>query len=213
MEDVNILYILIGSGSKPLAGYSPYQGEFIQICERQLSQCKPGSAALTHSDFKIYYSNEDNITYMIMTNTKYSMPTAVACLESMKKEYGSILEGRNFSILNNYGLNSELQPKLKMTYEYYVTNTEVVSEKLEGLKEVMNQFRDEVVKAADALNVRGEELIKMEEKANILKDDSYSFKKGAIQVRKTECKRKWGLTIGIILVVGAIIGIIIWAAS
>ena len=122
MEDVNILYILIGSGSKPLAGYSPYQGEFIQICEKQLSQCKPGSASLSHSDFKIYYSNEDNITYMIMTNTKYSMPTAVACLESMKKEYGSILEGRNFSILNNYGLNSELQPKLKMTYEYYVTN-------------------------------------------------------------------------------------------
>ena len=34
-EDKKILYILIGSGKKPLAGYGAYKGDFIQVCEAQ----------------------------------------------------------------------------------------------------------------------------------------------------------------------------------
>ena len=114
MNDINIYHILIGSGSKPLAEYSQFQSELIKVCEKYLSLCKPGSSFITHIDYRIYYLNEDNITYMIMTNTTYPIPAAVACLESMKKKYGSILNGRNFSKLINYGLNSELKEKLKM---------------------------------------------------------------------------------------------------
>ena len=96
--------------------YIPYINRFrIKTISRIQSIPKwINKSIITHIDDRIYYLNEDNITYMIMTNTTYPIPAAVACLESMKKEYGSILNGRNFSKLINYGLNSELKEKLKM---------------------------------------------------------------------------------------------------
>jgi len=208
-ENLKIIYILIGTDSKPLAGYGQFQGEFIQTCERQLRNCKKNnSAAITHSEYKIYYQNEDNITYLVMTITTYPMAAAVACIESMRKEFGTMLHGRNFAGVKDYGLNSELKDKIKMKYEYYTENTEIVDEKLQSLKEAMMKFKDEVVKAADALNERGDLLNEMQNKAKDLEQDSYSFKKGAIKVRRTECKKK-ACYIGIILGIIAIIVLII----
>ena len=51
-DDLKIIYILIGFESKPLAGYGEFEGEFIQICERQLKNCKTNnSACITHNDY------------------------------------------------------------------------------------------------------------------------------------------------------------------
>ena len=40
MDDLPIIYILIGTGSN-LAGYSRYSGEFINVCEQELKNVKP----------------------------------------------------------------------------------------------------------------------------------------------------------------------------
>ena len=82
-----ILYILIGSGTKPLAGYGQYTGEFVGFCENQMSKCKPNSSGtIIHRDYKIYYQNENDITYMLMTQNSYPIPAAGACIESLRKE-------------------------------------------------------------------------------------------------------------------------------
>ena len=212
-EDLKIIYILIGFESKPLAGYGEFEGEFIQICERQLKNCKENnSACITHNDYKIYYQNENKITYLIMTVPSYPMPAAVACIEGLRKEIGAELSGRDLEGMKDYGLNSELKEKLKMKYEYYTENTEIVDEKLEELKKEMMKFKDEVVKAADALNERGDLLEEMQAKATNLVNDSYEFKDKATQVRKTECKKKVIYIVVIAVIVVVIIGIIIWTA-
>ena len=43
----------------------------------------------------------------------------------------------------------------------------------------------------------------MQEKTELLEKDSYEFKQGAIKIRRISCK-KIGLTIALILVVGAL---------
>ena len=53
------------------------------------------------------------------------------------------------------------------------------------------KFKDEVVKAADALNERGDLLEEMQAKATNLVNDSYEYKNSATQVRKTECKKNY----------------------
>ena len=213
MEDVKILYILIGSGTKPLAGYGQYTGEFVGFCENQMSKCKPNSSGtIIHRDYKIYYQNENDITYMLMTQNSYPIPAAGACIESLRKELKDSLEGRNFSVLGKYGLNSELRDKLKMKYEYYTKNPEAVDEHVEELKNVVLAFKNQVIQAAEVLNERGEDLNKLSDQSKLLEQDSYSFKKGAIEVRRTECKRKIWYIIAIVLVIGIIIGIIIWIA-
>ena len=212
-EDQKIIYILIGAGSKPLAGYGMYKGEFINICERKLKSVQPGqSASATTPDYKMFYLNDDGITYLMMTIPSYPMAAGISCLDSMRKEFGTTLHGRNFQGMKDYGLNGELKEKLKMKFDYYTKNTEITDEKLEGLKKVMMNFKEDVIKAADALNERGDMLNEMQNKAKDLETDSYSFKKGAIQVRRSECKKKAcyiGIILGIILVIVLVIVLVV----
>ena len=68
MDDIKLIYLLIGEGSKPLADYSRYQGEFIEVCEKTLKRVEPNkSSMISTPEYKIFYLNEDNITYLMMT--------------------------------------------------------------------------------------------------------------------------------------------------
>ena len=152
-ENLKIFYILIGSESKPLAGYGQCKAEFIQVCENQLKNCKANnSACVTHTDYKIYYQNEDNITYLIMTSPSYLKHTAVACVEGLRKEFGAELIGRDLKGMEDYGLNSELKKKLKAKNDYYTENTDVLDEKIEELKKAMVKFEAEIKIAKDEMN-------------------------------------------------------------
>ena len=95
-----IVYMLIGSGSKPLAGYCEYKGDYIKLCESQLVHCKKNKISSIFTDsYKMFYMNTDNITYLIMTTADYPTDTAESCLQSLKKEFSHDLTGKNFSSL------------------------------------------------------------------------------------------------------------------
>ena len=212
MSDDNkkIIYILIGSGRKPLAGYGQYQGEFIQVCEDQLGRCKPNqSACINTGDYKIFYMNENNVTYLLMTMPIYPLSAAVACIESLKKELADELGKNNFNAVGDYGLNNKLKEKLRLKLEYYNENTDIVSDSLQNLKNKMMEYKDEVLKAAESLNERGEYLNEMQNKASDLENSSFKYRDLAGDVRRKECRKK-ACTIGIICgVVSAIILIIV----
>ena len=205
-----IIYILIGSGRKPLAGYGQYQGDFIQVCEDQLGRCKPNqSACINTGDYKIFYMNENNVTYLLMTMPIYPLSAAVACIESLKKELADELGKINFNDVGDYGLNNKLKEKLRLKLEYYNENTDIVSDSLQNLKNKMMEYKDEVLKAAESLNERGEYLNEMQNKASDLENSSFKYRDLAGDVRRKECRKK-ACTIGIICgVVGAIILIIV----
>ena len=209
-DDKKIIYILIGSGKKPLAGYGLYKGDFIQICENQLGRCKQNqSASINTGDYKMFYQNVDNVTYLLMTMPIYPLSAAVSCIESLKKELGVILKEKNFDAVGDYGLNNELQEKIKMKFELYNENTEIVSDSLQGLKNEMMKFKDEVFKAAESLNERGDLLNEMQNKANDLENDSFRYVDNAKDVRRAECRKK-ATYIGIICgVVAAIVLIVV----
>ena len=213
-DDKKIIYVLIGTGRKPLAGYGLYKGDFIQICENQLSRCKQNqSATISTGDYKMFYQNTNNVTYLLMTMPSYPVAAAVSCIESLKKEIGPILQEKNLNIINDYGLNLELQEKLKLKFEYFNENTEIVSDQIQGLKRVINQYKDEVFKAAESLNERGDLLNEMQNKARDLETDSYSYKNNAVKVRKAECCKKAtyiGIIAGIVAVIVLIVVLVIF---
>ena len=214
MEGKKIIYILIAYGEKPIAGYSPYKGDFIMECEQQLKQCKPNSsAAFVFENYKICYQNVDNITYMVMTSKTYPNPATVVCLESMIKDYREKFISRNLSQLKNHQLDNEFKESLQKKLEYYTNNPDIVDQKVQDLKEVMMQYKEEVFKAQDELIQRGELLNKLEDNSENLVNSSFSFKQGAINVRKTECRRKMWYIIVLAVVIIIIVGIIIWIVS
>ena len=160
-------------------------------CEQQLKQCKPNSsAAFVFENYKICYQNVDNITYMVMTSKTYPNPATVVCLDSMIKDYKEKFISRNVSILKAHELDYEFKESLQKKLEYYTNNPDIVDQKVQDLKEVMMQYKEEVFKAQDELIQRGELLNKLEDNSENLVNSSFSFKQGAINVRKTECRRK-----------------------
>ena len=73
----------------------------------------------------------------------------------------------------------------------------------------MMKFKDEVFKAAESLNERGDLLKEMQNKANDLESDSNIYRINAVGVRKAECRKK-AAYIGIICgVVAAIVLIVV----
>ena len=213
MSDKPIIYIIIGTGNKPLASYSQYTGEFIQTCEKHLTEVQPNkTCGINYNDYCIYYLNENNITYMIMTSTTYPKNAALSCLESLKKEFGTDLEGVNFSSTQPYGLSQRLEQKLKMKFDYYTEHSDIKSEALENLKLEIVKMDKEVDKARKELLERGEKTGQLVDKSNELKDASNSYRQGAIKVHKATKKRKIGIYLGIILSLLIIIYLIICMA-
>ena len=212
-DEKKLLYILIGSGPKPLASYSVFTGDFIQTCESYLKQVTPkASASVNCGNFYIFYMNQDNITYLIMTGTTFPKATAIGCLDSLKKELSNSLVGRNFDNILEYGLSEELKPKLQMKFEFFNENTDVSSEALQNIKNEMLKMKEEVFKASEELNIREGKLSEMENKAVQLNVASNSYKQGAIKVRKETSKRRIYIYLGLILALLIIIYFIVCMA-
>lgn len=206
----NLYYILIATETKPLASYSKFIGDFDHICESMLSRVTPNSStAIDCGDYFIFFLNENNFTYLIMTIPTYPKATAVGCLNSIKKEFETIISGRDFSNEENYCLSEELKEKLKMKFDFYNEHIEVTSESIENLKNELLKMKDEVFKAAEELKIRGEKVENLQEKAQNLEVDSNTYVKRAAKVNKKEKNTKIWYTISIIIALIIIVYVVI----
>ena len=198
-----IIYILVGKDDLPLAGYSLYNGNFIESCVKFLKDVTKESSAQirTESDYKMFYINENSITYLIMTTNDYPKETAIGCLESIKKEFQSSYPESDFFSEARFGLNNEFSPKLEMKFNYYNENPDCPDEIIKKLQDEVNNMKDVVINSLELLNERGGKMDIVAEKANNMAEDSEAFKVKAKNVRKSESKRKILIILGLILAV------------
>ena len=197
-----IIYILIGKESKPLADCKEYEGSFADSCVKFLKQITKDSSVnvKTQTDYQLFYINENSITYLIMASNDYPKDTANGCLESIKKEFQSTYPGRDFDSEREFGLNEEFSPKLKMKLDYYNTHPDCPDEIVQKLHDEIINMKNEVVLSLNLMSERGDKMGEVEEKAGNLVQDSLEHKVKAKNVRKSECKRKVILSVGIVLV-------------
>ena len=200
-----IIYALVAKGVKPLAGYSNFTGTFDQACINYLKNIGPDTSAAVKldSDYIIYYINENNITYLIMTESIYPKEAALGCLESIKKEFQSMYQNRSFDSEENFGLNDEFKVKLRMKFDYFNANTDVSNEALGQLKDEMCKMKDEVLNASGLLNNRGEKLQVLDEKADALSSASNNYYKSSKRVKRAECMKrvKYYVAIGVAIII------------
>ena len=200
-----IIYALVAKGVKPLAGYSNFTGTFDQACINYLKNIGPDTSAAVKldSDYIIYYINENNITYLIMTESIYPKEAALGCLESIKKEFQSMYQNRSFDSEENFGLNDEFKVKLRMKFDYFNANTDVSNEALGQLKDEMCKMKDEVLNASGLLNNKGEKLQVLDEKADALSSASNNYYKSSKRVKRAECMKrvKYYVAIGVAIII------------
>ena len=191
MSNNSIIYALVGYGEKPLAAYSEFKGTFQKTCQNYLHSVENNSSGgYKLDDYYIFYLNENGITYLIMTDMKYSKSSALACLESIKKEFLATFPDTDFESIEEFGLDKEFKPKLKLKYEYYNENKEVINESTQKLMDEIFKMKDDVLNASDLLNDRGDRLNNVNDKAGKLAEHSYSYKAAATKVRKSTSRRK-----------------------
>ena len=210
MSTNSIIYALVGFGEKPLAQYSEFKGTFLKTCQNYLHSIESNSSGgIKLDDYFIFYINENGITYLIMTDVKYSKGSALACLESIKSEFLSLFSDKNFDEIEEFGLDKEFKPKLKMKYEYYNENKEVINESTQKLMDEIFKMKDDMLNASELLNDRGDKINNVNNKADNLVENSYKYKKAATKVKKSTKNRKIYYGIGIGVTVLIIIYIII----
>jgi len=210
--DDKIIYMLIAKNEKPLVEYSYFTGTFNQVCLNYLKKIEPNSSkALKIDDFMLFYINEQYITYMLMSGKFYPKEGALGCLQSIKREFVSTYEGRDFDGELNYGLNDEFREKLKLKFEYFNDHKEVTDDKLEQLRDDLALMKDEILNASGLLDERGDKIKVLDDKADILSRDSNAYYRQSKRVRQAEqCKKiklYIGLAAGGLLIVYFIIGI------
>ena len=199
MAENSIIYCLVAFGEKSLAQYSEYKGTFQRNCQNYLHSVESNtSAGYKVEDSFIYYINENGITYLILTGSKYSKGSALTCLESIKKEFLSSFADTNFEEIEEFGLDKEFRPKLKMKFEYFNENKEVVSELIQKFSDEIRRIKEDVLNASEILNERGDKVEKVNNKAEDLAETSHKYKRVAEKVKKETNKKKIYFTIGIV---------------
>ena len=192
----NLIYILIGTGEKPLASYSHFTGEFIETCVSYLSKAKPNTSSEINVDrYCIYYNNENNITYLLMASESFPKETAMRCIESLKNEFNHILIGRNFDSIIEYGLSEELKEKLIMKFEYYNEHPEASN------KSNDNEYsKSDEDKSSKNLLIDSQS-IEMEDKGTNKHGSNKSYQQGAIKIERVSYTKRILICIGIFLVI------------
>ena len=210
MSSNSIIYALVGYGEKPLEEYSEFKGTFHKTCQNYLHSVENNSSGgYKLDDYFIFYLNENGITYLIMTDMKYSKGSALACLESIKKEFVSTFPDTDFESAEEFALNKEFKPKLKMKYDYYNENKDVINESTQKLMDEIFKMKDDVINASDLLNERGDKLSEVKDKAGNLAQHSYKYKSAATKVKKSTSRKKIKIIIGIIAAVLVLVFFII----
>ena len=198
MSNNSIIYALVGYGDKPLSAYSEFKGTFQKTCQNYLHSVENNSSGgYKLDDYFIFYLNENGITYLIMTDMKYSKSSALACLESIKKEFLASFPDTDFESIEEFGLDKDFRPKLKLKYEYYNENKEVINESTQKLMDEIFKMKDDVLNASDLLNERHDKLNNVNDKAGSLAEHSKSYKAAATKVRKATNKKRIYTIVGI----------------
>ena len=125
-----------------------------------------------------------------MTDMKYSKGSPLACLESIKKEFTSSFPDTDFEADEEFCLDKEFKPKLKMKYEYYNENKDAINKTTKRLMDEIFQMKDDMMNASDLLNERHKFLFKVNNEAGDLSGHSYKYKASATKVRKAKSRKK-----------------------
>ena len=118
----NILQSLISFKTNPLVNYGE-DGDSFKQCKKRLKKIQTNSKGYFDlDDYKIFYLNENDINYVIMTISRYPQSSAIDCLNNIKKEFKANFSKTNFESIGYLGLQNDFKEKLILKHEYYNKN-------------------------------------------------------------------------------------------
>jgi hypothetical protein len=199
---MSIINVLIAEDKKPLCDYSDYRGNFQELCISLLAKIEPETMGLFQlsEGYTYYYKNENNINYVCLADSGYNKDSAYGCInaiyDAFKVQYSKT--NMDFSNVVSCGLNDQFQSVLKDKFKYFNEHKNICFEQNEKLKEKLIGLKEEVFKANDLLNSRGEKLTLIVKKADELTETSKTYYNKSRNVYKAARWKRMKVTLCLI---------------
>ena len=186
-----ISYSLIAKGTKPLVDYIETPYTFIAVTSTNyLTKVEQNATkAFANNDGYIYfYTNESDITVMIVADRKYPKATAVCCLNSIKREFLEKYQKKNLNSTKILGLNYEFRDKLKEKINFFNTHLDYDNEEYFEKLKYLDSLKNNVIGTSHLAYERGQKINQMSQKSDQLAGKSEAYYQGAKRVAQESKK-------------------------
>ena len=175
----SIIYSVIASDNNPtpLAEASLAEGNFSMLALKLLSKIKKNSSAsyVYENKYIFHYNNENNVTFLCMTDSSFHNRTAYGFLFDIKdlffEKYGHDAEN-----MTGYAANKEFSDIIRGKMNFY-NNGQGGADKLKLVKENIERTKDIMIENIDKVLARGEKIEILVTKTHQLSDSSVNMRK------------------------------------
>ena len=175
----SIIYsvIALDSNATPVAEASLAEGNFNMLALKLLSKIKKNSSAsyVYENKYIFHYNNEDEITFLCMTDAAFHNRTAYAYLFDIKDKFFEKY-GASAKNLGGYAANREFGEVMKGKMNFY-NSDQGGNDKLKVVRENIERTKDIMIENIDKVLARGEKIELLVNKTHQLSDSSVSMRK------------------------------------
>ena len=180
----SIIYSVIASDTNPtpIVEVSLAEGNFNLLALKLLSKVKKNSSAsyVYENKYIFHYNNENDITFLCMTDASFHNRTAYAFLFDIKEKFFEKY-GVNAKNMGGYGANREFGEHLKSKMNFY-NNDQGGTDKLKTVRENIEKTKNIMIENIDKVLARGEKIELLVSKTHQLSDSSVSMRKNVMAI-------------------------------
>lgn len=190
---MSIIYALVAKNDdQVLCEYTEYKGNFEQISRTILRKIQKNSrGGLTYDEsYNFSYINENNLTYLSMSDAKYPNEFIFSYLEDIQSKFKEKYTQTQIDEALSYSLNTEFKDVLKGKLEYYNNKAEKSKDSINKLKESIVETKGVLLNSQDILGQRGDKVNLIVQKADLLRMDSNSYLENAQKLKKYSMWRR-----------------------
>ena len=184
---MSIIYALVAKNDEQvLCEYTEYKGNFEQISRTILRKIQKNSrGGLTYDEsYNFSYINENNLTYLSMSDAKYPNEFIFSYLEDIQSKVKEKYTQTQIDEALSYSFNTEFKDVLKGKLEYYNSKAEKSKDSINKLKESIVETKGVLLNSQDILGQRGDKVNLIVQKADLLRMDSNSYLENAQKLKK-----------------------------
>ena len=184
---MSIIYALVSKNhDQVLCEYTEYKGNFEQISRTIFRKIQKNSrGVLTYDEsYNFSYINENNLTYLSMSDAKYPNEFIFSYLEDIQSKFKEKYTQIQIDEALSYSFNTDFKDVLKSKLEYYNNQAEKSKDSINKLKESIVETKGVLLNSQDILGQRGDKVNLIVQKADLLRMDSNSYLENAHKLKQ-----------------------------
>ena len=216
MSDIYIKYLLIGNldTSKSVTEYTTnsfgsserntVSKIFQRICKKENRTFEERNKITSKENAYYFIIYQPNLVFIAYVDESYPERLVFAMFEEIKNDIILLMNNEEMK-----EFNSENRQKLKVIIEKYQDKDKM--DKIGEIQNDVNEVKIVVKKDIDKMVQNIEDIEKLNQKANELKEATEQYKNTSEEVRKIACWKNWKLWVILIIIILVILsGIIIY---